>query len=348
MIFSFIWFCGVFGTLHSLTYPETQFRNAMVGEGLGKDLEQYDEGYGNSDSPTVVSVGDFVLDKVVPPPEVPEDVVEEWESEEWYPEEGESVSVSPDPSVERYVEEKYPGGKAANQALAASLAGADSIFLGCTAWSEDKMAYMIDGGVDVSNVEFVDGTGNEAYAFVDEDGENRIAADISQGTPRDYIERQKEVILDADYLLLSNGMPTQSLEAVIEILENGELSPEVILDPSPTEGISSILSSDAINYSTPNTVEHEKLYKDRQFNHTVLKTSAQGVKIGNNFVETQEVDEVVDTTAAGDTFNGNLAANLSKGKELEEAVKKAGEAAAHSVQKNGAQPSIPRPDQIQW
>lgn len=314
----------------------------MAGEGLGKDPATCEK-YLKSESFDVVSVGDFVVDKIIPLDGVPRNVLENWGGQDWFPREGESIAATPPTEeLENYVEQSFPGGKAANQALAATHAGATTAFLGETAWEERELKYMSEAGVDISNLSYKDGKGNEAYVFLDEGGENRITANIKQGTGIEYVEAQKDLIFGSEVLLLSNGMPTPTFEAVIDILENNEGSPNVVLDPSPTNGIEPILSSKELDYSTPNQVEYQQLYQEMDLDHTVLETSAEGVRTPNDFVESPCVEDVVDTTAAGDTFNGYLAAELAKKNELVPALEIACRAASRTVQKNGAQPSIPK------
>jgi ribokinase len=313
----------------------------MAGEGLGrhpdpqKILNSYDSG------PEVVSVGDFILDKTVPLSEVPEGKVENWEQEAWYPEPGESqVAVVPE-EVDQYVSNQFPGGKAANQALAASLAGAETELLARTAHQEEALSYMDERGVGLENVDYFSGDSNEAYVFIGEEGDNRITADVQQSTGLDYLDENLETLMSADYLLASNGMPSRTLEELASVLE-GEESPELILDPSPVEGLEEVLDSSSADYITPNGHEYDLLSESFGDGYTVLVTSAEGVEIdGERFVPAPEVGNVVDTTAAGDTFNGYLAAGLSSGENLGEAVEKGCEAASISIQYRGAQPSIP-------
>lgn len=313
----------------------------MAGEGLGrhpdpqKILQSYDTG------PEVVSVGDFILDRTVPLSEVPEEKVERWEQESWYPEPGEShVAEVPD-EVDQYVADEFPGGKAANQALASSLAGAGTQLLAKTAHPEEALSYMDDRGVGLEDVEYFSGDSNEAYVFIGEEGDNRITADVQQSTGTDYLDENLETLMSAEYVLASNGMPSSTLEELASILD-GEERPELVLDPSPVAGLEEVLDEGSADYVTPNGHEYGLLSESFGNDYTVLKTSAEGVEIDEeSFVEAPEVGNVVDTTAAGDTFNGYLAAGLASGKTLGEAVEKGCEAASISIQYRGAQPSIP-------
>ncbi|MFB6180609.1 MAG: PfkB family carbohydrate kinase [Candidatus Nanohalobium sp.] len=74
----------------------------------------------------------------------------------------------------------------------------------------------------------------------------------------------------------------------------------------------------------------------------MIKTDSAGVQIHEKRVPSPEVENVVDTTAAGDTFNGYLAAELADNQNLEDAAQKACIAASKTVQEKGAQASIPK------
>jgi len=287
----------------------------------------------------VAAVGDFVVDRVVNLSEVSQQKIDLWEEEDWFPEEGESKAADVPSEVDEYVEEEYAGGKAANQALAASLGGAKTGYFAETSHLPTSLEYMEQRQVDLSGINHVENGRNIGYVFVDEEGENRIAADINTLTGKDYIDRNQESILDAEVLLVTNGMSIGSLEHLLGKVE--EEGSEVVLDPSPLSQVERALTP-AVDYITPNSHEHSELEGEMNGSYTVLKTSSEGVKIdGERQVYSPEVSSVVDTTAAGDTLNGYLAAELSQGRELPAALEKACRAASISIQYEGAQPSIP-------
>ncbi|MFB6114977.1 MAG: PfkB family carbohydrate kinase [Candidatus Nanohalobium sp.] len=314
----------------------------MAGEGLGRHPNP-EKIFNYSDpGPEVVSVGDFILDKTVPLGDVPEETRDRWKKEDWFPDQGESRPVDSVPDeVDKFVDNEFPGGKAANQALAATLAGSETAYLGRTSHDPEDLEYMNEKGVNLESVVYENKIENEAYVFIDEEGDNRIAAEIDPSTGLDYLDDVEDVVMDADYVLLSNGMPTETLEELAAVLE-GEGRPEVILDPSPVDSVHEVLDSDGIDYVTPNGHEYEQLSEALQGDYTLVRTSAEGVELDKEvFVEAPDVENIVDTTAAGDTFNGYLAAGLAGGANVEEAAERACRAASTTVQYQGAQPSIP-------
>ena len=155
-------------------------------------------------------------------------------------------------------------------------------------------------------------------------------------TGPDYIEglENKGVFDDLKYLLVSNGESDEMLDSLFSTLE--EHNTDVIFDPAPVKNAEKFFEQ--ADYITPNEAEYEKL--EFETDATVIKTSSEGAEVEGYQVEAPEVDPV-DTTGAGDVFNGYLAAGLSQGLDVEEAMEDAVYAASLSVTEQGAQPSIP-------
>ena len=291
----------------------------------------------------IASVGEVLYDNHIDLSEVPEPELEEWSEEDWFPEPGESIMTENLPEVEEYVEEVLPGGRSSNQALAASSAGSNTFFYGKSSREPGLEHENLDYDIDV-----VPNAESDVYIFVSDDGEKRIACHKEQElADADYAERLlKDGSFDqTDYLMVSNGENQNFLHSLFEGLE--ETDTEVVFDPAPVEGSGDFLDYECISYVTPNENEYVQIADEaEEFDLTVLKTSADGVDIdGDYFVESPDV-EPVDTTGAGDVFNGYLTASLSEGCGLEEAVKRATCAASLSVTREGAQRSIPSFDQV--
>lgn len=263
-----------------------------------------------------------------------------------------------------------PGGKGANQAVACARLGGTVAMIGRVG-SDDfggqlRRGLMADG-VDVTHVssETTTTTGT-ALILVEDSAQNRIA--IVPGAngalqPAD-VDRAGELIAAARLMLLQLESPLHTVEHAIDrALATGNSS--VILNPAPAQTLPERLWS-RIDYIIPNETEASLLtgidvvdassaasaafeMRRRGAKHVVITLGSQGVLIyDDQGTRTHPAPRVqaVDTTAAGDTFIGGLAAALLEGKDLDTAAKFAIEAAALSVTRVGAQSSIPYRQQV--
>jgi ribokinase len=257
------------------------------------------------------------------------------------------------------------GGKGANQAVAAARAGATSAMIGCVGDDLFRRLVLIglrDGGVDASAVTTVAGPTGVAHIRVDiNTGQNDIVTvplANSCLTP-DLAERQlRAVASSGDVLLLQLEIP---LETAFRAAEVGrELGMIVVLDPAPATVLPDEIWS-FVDVVTPNESEASVLtgqtvtdvdsaavagrwFIERGV-HTALVTLAE-----KGVVEVSEagsrhrlapVVAVVDTTAAGDAFAGNLGAGLANGLTWDESVIRGIHARALAVTVAGASTSLP-------
>jgi ribokinase len=243
---------------------------------------------------------------------------------------------------------RHPGGKGLNQAVAASRAGASTRFLGALgddAAAEDLLAALGESGVDASGVHRVAGPSGTAWIAVDSRGENAIVvAPGANATMGSLSDAERSTIAAARVLVMQLEIP---LSIVAEAAACARASDTVVvlnaaparaLDPDLLRGIDVVVA----NEHEAETVSAEGL--------TVVTTlGAAGARwVGS--ADAGEVAapraEVVDTTGAGDTFTGVLAAGLAVGLPMRVAVERAVVAASISVETEGAVPSIPTTDQI--
>ncbi len=329
----------------------------MVADGYGQhpDHETSAQTVDDDDTTAVTAIGELVADHVVPLDDVDRRYREMWQDEDWFPAAGESIVAEDVPAyLNEFVVETYPGGRGPNQAVSAALSGANTSFYGMVGPGGDPLLdELAEHGVDVGDVAY-DAAKEEStcYVMVEDDGENRIA--FMRGTnsapTRDYLD-ERVSSTSADYLLLHNGDPADTIKRVLDTVEEQEEGPSVIFDPAPVDGADQWLDYDCVDIVTPNEVEYAALDDVLgDYDGTVIQTSADGATVDTGHdryhVSSPEVD-VVDTTGAGDTLNGYLAGCLSQGATTEEAVTYAVYAASLSVTREGAQPSMPALEEVE-
>lgn len=272
---------------------------------------------------------------------------------DWFPAAGRTVSRETLPDVGLPGPDEFRlGGKGANQAVAAARAGAETAHLGRVGL--DAPGYEVREtlqarGVDTAPMGVVETETGKAHVFVDETGENRIVVvPGANGTvDRDYAASHREGVAASDVLLLQNEVPVPAMDALLDALDARRSPPTVVLDPAPPEGIAPLLEHPTVAYVTPNDHEYEMLADAgalEGFDGTVIRTrGAEDLVVSGaeSFTVTPPLADPVDTTGAGDTFNGFLAARLVAGDDLREAVEVAVAAGAVSTEAEGAQTAVP-------
>ena len=252
-----------------------------------------------------------------------------------------------------------PGGKGANQAVAAQRLGADVSFIckvGRDIFGDSAVSGYQKEGMDCSRIVRADKASGTALILVDGNAENCIA--VAPGanpdlTPED-VDSVADVIRSADYLILQLEIPVESVLRAAKIAH--EAGVYVILNPAPACHLPEELFG-YISLITPNQTESALLSGvEDNLDAAVERLMQLGVKdvvvtLGSKgslvisegaktLVPSLKV-KAVDTTAAGDTFCGALCVALSEGCSLVDAAGFATKASALTVQKMGAQDSIP-------
>ena len=247
------------------------------------------------------------------------------------------------------------GGKGANQAVACARLGGNVLMCGCVGNDEfgrSAIESLTSDGVDVSHVKILGGVPTGTAVIIVENGDNRIILDKGANAylTKEDIDCALERAEDGDVYL------TQ-LENPIDVIGYGlkkakEKGLFVILNPAPAnkEIIPYLQYCDLI---TPNETETEIL-GGREFllsktQNLLITLGGKGFDIINKNVE-KHYDCIkikpVDTTSAGDTLCGGLAAMLSLGNDLESSAIFGSKAASIACTKKGAQPSIPTFKQV--
>ena len=261
----------------------------------------------------------------------------------------------------------FGGGKGANQAIAAKRAGAAVRFIaaiGDDDFGKSALQTFAAEGIDTSSIQILaDTPSGVAMIFVDAAGENCIgvASGANARLTPEILQSQQYAFDDIAVLLMQLETPLETVAAAMQMAAARELP--VILNPAPAQALSKdllqglycitpneteaeLLSGIAVN-DKASAIEAAEALRQQGVQNVIVTLGAKGALLCNaagTFFQPAETVEVVDTTAAGDTFNGVLAAMIAKGQSLQSAVETAVRAATMSVQSAGAIASIPHLD----
>jgi ribokinase len=258
----------------------------------------------------------------------------------------------------------YPGGKGANQAVAAARLGGQVSFIaniGDDPFGRQSVELIKTEGIDVSGLNIEPNMASGvALISVDKKGENCIA--VASGSNATLfpqtLERSLPIIKNASIILMQLETPLETISYVADLCKKESIT--FILNPAPACLLPDALFPN-ISIITPNEKEAEMLtgvrisdevsaieaahiLKGRGVGIVIITMGRQGALIVTDEykkVVPSLAVEAVDSTGAGDVFNGAFAVAIAEGKDLAEAVKFACSAAAISVTRLGAQSSAP-------
>lgn len=249
-----------------------------------------------------------------------------------------------------------PGGKGANQAVAAARLGACTTMIGCVGndtFGKQLIENLAENGVNVVNVEPVTHsiTGTATILVSEEDNRIIVTPGANNEVTVDFIESKRDIIANSDVVVLQLEIPLESVIRAVEIAKENDV--KVILNPAPIFELPHSLLKQ-VDYVTPN--EHEKkvlIQNEQQEQELQEKLIVTLGEHGVAFYEDGQLVnipankvQVVDTTGAGDSFNGALAVALSEGKSLREACIYSSAVAALSITKLGAQTGMPTVEEV--
>lgn len=256
-----------------------------------------------------------------------------------------------------------PGGKGANQAVAAARLGGEIFMVGCVGddiFGHDLIKNLQFNDINVDNVKVCKGISTGIAVITVKDGDNCII--LSSGAnfeiAEDDIEKNEELIKRSNIVIVQLEIPLDVVRKTIETAKKHNV--KVILNPAPARQLSDELLSN-IDIITPNEFETEIItgirpdtpenieqainyFKSKGIGQVVITLGKDGVIYNNkDKIIHKEVTkvEVVDTTAAGDSFTGALAVKLSQGASIDEAIDFCNIVGTLTVMKKGAQTSLP-------
>jgi ribokinase len=264
--------------------------------------------------------------------------------------------------------ETFHGGKGANQAVAVARLGYPAIMMGCVGsdrFGNELGEGLAEAGVEIQFVKSVPGSSGVAVILRAEGGENSIVV-VSGANSRllpEDLERHKSVLSNAGMILTQLETPLETVEYLAELCEETDVP--LMLDPAPAVSLKNGLLR-RVSWLTPNETEAGTLLawrgghvdppavasalRVRGVRNVVLKLGEKGVYLEGEDIAGQYAPAfqvtAVDTTAAGDVFNAAFAVALMRNESPREAARFACAAAAISVTRPGAQPSVPTATEV--
>src|SRR3954463_9631846 len=263
------------------------------------------------------------------------------------------------------------GGKGANQAVAVARLGYPVSMIGNVgndAFGTQLRGGLAEAGVNTEYVGTVEGSSGTALIITGQNGENSIVVvpgANAQVTPKS-LERAAPLLKQAGFILVQLEIPLETVDYLAELAERNDVP--LMLDPAPARELPASLLR-RVSWLTPNETETCQLLKtnledseqsanaaadqllSRGVKNVVLKLGSRGCVIAQESVPKQRVAafrvNAVDTTAAGDAFNAGFAVALLNGYSALESGVFASAVAALSVTRPGAQPSMPRGDEVE-
>lgn len=253
-----------------------------------------------------------------------------------------------------------PGGKGANQAVAAARLGADVTMIGRV--GDDHYADIILNNfkanhVSIDHVEPVTHMESGTAHIVLAEGDNSIVvvkAANNEVTPA-YIDQSLSAFDGADMVMIQQEIPEETVMHVSRLCKKRDIP--LLLNPAPARPVPEEVIENAA-YLTPNEHEVTILFSDLSVSEALRKypnklfitEGSRGVRYFDGekevLVPSYKV-ETVDTTGAGDTFNAAFAVALAEGKPIYDNVRFANRAASLSVTKFGAQGGMPYREEVE-
>jgi ribokinase len=253
-----------------------------------------------------------------------------------------------------------PGGKGANQAVAASRLGGDVTMFGSIGLDqngESLRAKLTEENIDTTYINVTNNVPTGVAIIEISEGDNRIivVSGANQYTNKEYLTKIADTLLAYDVIIMQLEIPLESIEFIVNNLTKH--NKKMILNPAPAIGLSDNVIN-GVTYITPNEHEYKIVLQTNETIDEILKKypnkllitcGAAGVMYfdGNEVQTVPSINiDVVDTTGAGDTFTGAFGVAISEGYSLRDAISFGNIAAGLSITKMGAQSGMPSREEV--
>lgn len=264
---------------------------------------------------------------------------------------------------------KNPGGKGANQAVAAAKLGADVTMLGCV--GDDEHGAMLlkslsDAGVDTRYILRKEQCATScAYICVADSGENSIVVDSSANSAvsSEYLLQHEQLFEKADFCVMQMEIPMETVKMAVQLCQKHKVkvalnpSPLSSFDPSVLHGVSCLVPNEAEAsallgkaFAQAGREELSAFMKRYGIEHMIVTQGKKGCSSYRDGEPDIHVEasprKAVDTTGAGDTFLGAVITALSRGMDTKDALVFANAASGIAVTRRGAQQAMPTAQEV--
>ncbi|MFH4903555.1 MULTISPECIES: ribokinase [Staphylococcus] len=245
-----------------------------------------------------------------------------------------------------------PGGKGANQAVAAARLSNHVYMIGAVGDDDNGQQILSNLNNNNVNTAYMDVIENEAsgtahITLFDDDNRIIVVPAANNYVTPDKVIPKLEFFEAGDIIVMQHEIPAETIKEVVDFAQKHEM--RVMLNPAPFRALDKEII-EQVNWLTPNESESELLFENKVDKALMMYPEKLIVTKGASgalfYSDSQQLvkgykKQVVDTTGAGDTFNGALAVALIENRSLEEAVNFANLAASFSVTELGAQGAMP-------
>ncbi len=250
-----------------------------------------------------------------------------------------------------------PGGKGANQAVAAARLGTAVHMIGAVgtdAFGDELLKGLATENIDINSVKRVAGTSGIANILLSE-GDNRIIVvpGANHSIEVEELAAFESALAASDIVIVQLELPIPVVLKTLEICHQHQVP--TILNPAPADAYTKELLTHA-TYLTPNETEAEEIFGtdwkqalEQYPNRLIVTLGEKGARYfdGHQHITVEGFKtQAIDTTGAGDTFNGALAVALTEKMPFEKAIRFANAAASLSVEKFGAQGGMPSRQEV--